>query len=254
MAQVSDKVSKRTFLNTISCQYPRSCMESKIRQKSVAKILPVSLLVLLFAVALVTVFVQADSYGITLDEPNLDSYGRLALAWYQTLGRDQSSTHYHGSRYRLEHGAIFDVIVALAQQTFGQTWHTRAVVTGLAAVVGVLAIALCGFELGGWWAAFLAALGLWLYPCFFGAIFNNPKDIPFTSATALVLWAVLLLVRKWEMQWRDLIKNTILVGFLIGFATSIRIVAIFWYGIQCSSFCLPDGGSVMDEAHLKRKR
>src|SRR5260370_36397152 len=96
-----------------SCQYPRSCMESKIRQKSVAKILPVSLLVLLFAVALVTVFVQADSYGITLDEPNLDSYGRLALAWYQTLGRDQSSTHYHGSRYRLEHGAIFDVIVAL---------------------------------------------------------------------------------------------------------------------------------------------
>ncbi len=146
--------------------------------------------------------------------------------------RERSKLHtLPWQRYRLEHGAIFDVIVALAQQTFGQPWHTRAVVTGLAAVVGVLAIALCGFELGGWWAAFLAALGLWLYPCFFGAIFNNPKDIPFTSATALVLWAVLLLVRKWEMQWRDLIKNTILVGFLIGFATSIRIVAIFWYPV-----------------------
>src|SRR5437660_1715400 len=109
--------------------------------------------------------------------------------------------------------------------------NTRAVMTGLAGVTGVLAIALCGFELGGWWAAFLAALGLWLYPRFFGAIFNNPKDIPFASVTALALWAILLLVRRWPMKQSYLIKNAVLVGFLIGLAISLRIVAIFWYPV-----------------------
>ena len=229
MAQVSDKVSRRALALGSVRSYLNSCMKLEIRQISVAKILPVLLLALLFAVALVTVFVQADSYAISTDEAHIDSFGQSVLAWYQTLGKDDSFMHYTG--HRLEHGAIFDVIVALAQQTFGQRWHTRAVVNGLAGVVGVLAIALCGFELGGWWAAFLAALGLWLYPRFFGAIFNNPKDIPFASATALVLWAVLLLVRQWRCVGRYLIKNVVLVGFLIGLAISLRIVAIFWYPV-----------------------
>jgi len=206
-------------------------MELKIRQKYIAKILPFLLLAILFATALVTVFVQADSYGITVDEPTQNSYGRSVLAWYQTHGGNQSFLHYPKTLYIPEHGAAFEVIVALAQQTFGYPWHTRAVITGLSAVVGIIGMALCGFELGSWWGAFLAALGLWLYPRFFGAIFNNSKDIPFTSATALVLWAVLLLVRRWKLRWRYLIGNTILAGFLIGFAIAIRIPALFWYVI-----------------------
>jgi 4-amino-4-deoxy-L-arabinose transferase-like glycosyltransferase len=227
MERVSDKMGRRA-LGRVS-QYLSSCMNLEIRQISIAKILPVLLLILLFAVVLVTIFVQADSYGITFDEPLQDSYGRSVLSWYQTLGRDQSFMHYRQRFYMPEHGAISEVIVALAQQTFGRPWHTRAVMTGLAGGMGVLAMALCGFELGGWWAAFFAALGLWLYPRFFGAIFNNSKDIPFASATALVLWAMLLLVRKWGCTGEYLIKNAVLVGFLIGLATSIRIVGIFWY-------------------------
>ncbi len=193
--------------------------------------LPFSLLALLLASACVSVFVHADSYGITVDEPLQDAYGRSVLAWYQTLGHDQRFMYEAKGSHMPEHGAIFEVIVALAQQTFGHPWHTRAVVTGLAGVVGVLAMALCGYELGGWWAALLAAWGLWLYPRFFGAIFNNSKDIPFTSATALVMWAMLLLVRQWEMNVGYLIRNSVLVGFLIGFAIAIRITALFWYPV-----------------------
>src|SRR5437667_103538 len=107
---------------------------------------------------------------------------------------------YHPSSSIQKHGAIFDVIIAEAQRVFGQQWHTRAVINGLAAFVGVVAIALCGLELGGWWAALLAALSLWLYPRFFGAMFNNSRDIPFTSVTILILWAVLIFVRQWEMR------------------------------------------------------
>src|SRR5712664_829756 len=94
MARVSDKMGRRALVLDRVSQYLSSCMKLEIRQISIAKILPVLLLVLLFAVVLVTIFVQADSYGITFDEPLQDSYGRSVLSWYQTYGRDQSFMHY----------------------------------------------------------------------------------------------------------------------------------------------------------------
>ena len=123
---------------------------------------------------------------------------------------------------------FFEVIVAVAQKIFGHEWYTRAVVNGLAGVVGVLAIALCGYELGGYWLAFVAGLFLWLYPRIFGSIFNNSKDIPFAAAMTLILWAVLMLVGQWNAKHRY-VRNSILVGLFIGIALSIRVTAIIWY-------------------------
>src|SRR5437588_12686909 len=78
--------------------------------------------------------------------------------------------------------------------------------------------------------ALLAALTLWLYPRFFGAIFNNSKDIPFASAYVLVLWAVLLLVRYWGNTRRSLLTS-VLVGGLVGLAVSVRVNAVVWYAM-----------------------
>ena len=93
-----------------------------------------------------------------------------------------------------------------------------------------MAIALCGYELGGYWIAFLAALGLWLYPRYYGAIYNNPKDIPAAVTMMFILWAALLLIKQWDQQMR-FIRNSILVGFCIGLAASIRVNAVIWYAI-----------------------
>jgi hypothetical protein len=94
-----------------------------MKQKLVAKILPLSLLGLLLVTALVIVFTQADQYGITIDEPEEDAYGQLSLAWYNTLGKDTSFlTAFPKSSIQL-HGAIFEVIVAEAQHIFAQPWH-----------------------------------------------------------------------------------------------------------------------------------
>jgi hypothetical protein len=193
--------------------------------------LPISLLVALLGTALITVFMQAGQYGITIDEPIQDQYGRSTLAWYESMGKDISFlTSYPASDFQPQHGAAFETLVAAAQQVFGHQWYTRAVVNGLAGVVGVVAIALCGLELGGWWMALLAALSLWLYPRFFGAIFNNSKDIPFASAYVLVLWSVLLLVRHWGDRRRSLLMS-ILVGVLVGIAVSVRVNAVVWYAM-----------------------
>ena len=206
-------------------------MRKSVKQHAFSHILPICLLVVLLGIALVTVFMQADQFGITIDEPLQDQYGRSTLAWYESMGRDTSFlTSYPASDFQPQHGSAFETLVAAAQQIFDHQWYTRAVVTGLAGVVGVVAIALCGLELGGWWTALLAALSLWLYPRFFGAIFNNSKDIPFASAYLLVLWAVLLLVRYWGNTRRSLLTS-VLVGNLVGLAVSVRVNAVVWYAM-----------------------
>jgi hypothetical protein len=101
--------------------------------------------------------------------------------------------------------------------------------TGLAGVAGVIAVALCGYEISGTWGALLAALGLWLYPRYFGAMWNNPKDVPFAAAMTWILWATILLVKHWKS--RRFLWYCALVGFCIGFAASIRVTAVIWYGI-----------------------
>jgi 4-amino-4-deoxy-L-arabinose transferase-like glycosyltransferase len=194
-----------------------------------SKWLPLCLLGMLFIAALAWVFGQADQYGLTVDEPLQDAYGRLVLSWYHTRGQDtRFLTAFPADLYMPQHGAIFEVIVAEAEQLFGNPWHTRAIVNGLAGVVGVAAVALCGFELGGWWVALLAALSLWLYPRYFGAVFNNSKDIPFAAAMTLALWAVLLLARNWDMKRKYLI-HSVHAGFFIGAAAAIRVTAVLWY-------------------------
>src|SRR5215469_13957717 len=131
--------------------------------------LPCFLFGLFLVMMLVTVFARAGDYGLTTDEAMHDNYGQSVLAWYRTLGKDQSFLHFPVNAYEPEHGAIFDVVVAVAQHLFHHQWYTEAIITALAGVLGIVGLALCGLELGGWWFALLAALSLWLYPRYFGA-------------------------------------------------------------------------------------
>ncbi len=193
-----------------------------------SKLIPLILLVCLFLIIIFTVFFEANDYGITMDEPMQNSYGHLVLSWYTSLGKDNSFLQYNSDGYLPGHGPFFEVIVAVAQKIFGHEWYTRTVVNGLAGVIGVIAIVLCGYELGGYWLAFVAGLFLWLYPRIFGSIFNNSKDIPFAAAMTLILWAVLMLISQWNYK-RRYVRNSILVGLFLGMAIAIRATAIIWY-------------------------
>jgi len=202
-----------------------------MRKELFTKFAPLLLLGLLVLIGLVTVFTQADDYGLTIDEELQDQYGQYVLKWYTTLGKDTSfMTAYNPGLFQPQHGIIFDVVVAEVQHLTGERWHTIAIMNGLVGLLGIVAIALCGYELVGYWGALLAAIGLWLYPRYYGAIFNNPKDIPAAVATVFVLWGVLLLIRQWNDQ-KKYIKNSILVGFFIGVSAAIRVNAVIWYPI-----------------------
>ena len=204
-----------------------------MKKVSLSKSLPLLLLGGLLLTGLITVFIQADNYGISRDEPTQDRYGQAVLQWYLTLDKDRSFlTVFQSDAHMPEHGGFFDAIIAAVQDEFppADHWHVRRIITALSGLVGIVAIALCGYELGGYWIAFLAALGLWLYPRYYGAIYNNPKDIPAAVTMTFILWAALLLSKQWDQQMR-FIRNSILVGFCIGLAASIRVNAVIWYAI-----------------------
>lgn len=198
-----------------------------------SKYLPLILLSLLLITGLVTIFMQADNYGITIDEPQQDTYGHAVMEWYATFGKDTSFLTAFPSDANLpEHGGIFDAGIAAIQHFFptSEHWHVRRIVTALCGLLGLVAIALCTYELGmgSYWMAFLAACALWFYPRYYGAIYNNSKDIPAAVTTMLVLWAVLVFIRQWESK-KHSIRNSLLVGFCIGLAVAVRVPDVIWY-------------------------
>ncbi len=216
------------------------------------KMLPLYLCIVLLIVMLITVVTQVQSYGLTTDEGMQSNYGQAVFAWYRTLGKDQSFLHFPADAHEPEHGPFFLVIVAAAEHVLHHQWNVEAALIALSGVLGVIMLGLCGFELGGWWFALLAALSLWLYPRFFGAIFNNPKDIPFTTATILVLWSTLLLIKQWG-QSRKYLRNSLLVAFFLAVAVAIRVNAITWYGtlaLMGAGWWLLNWRRTLQENHL----
>ena len=225
----------RWLLDTNRNNHTASFQESdgKALKKNLflTKRLPLYMLGILLLVMLVTLVTQATSANLTTDEGLRMDYGLSVYRWYHSLGKDQLFLEYPEDEYEPEHGVIFDAFVAGITQIFHtDEWATEAICIGLAGILGVVAIALCGFELGGWWFALLAALSLWLYPRYFGAIFNNPKDIPFTAANTFLLWSVLLLMKYWGNRKKTL-RNSLLVGFFLALAVAIRVNGILWYAI-----------------------
>lgn len=141
-------------------------------------------------------------YGISWDEPVQNTYGKLSLAYYLTLGRDRSSFTYVNLYW---YGALFDTLAAAANRLspFGE-YDTRHLLNALVGLAGLAATWRLGRLLGGARAGLLALVLLAATPVWYGNAFVNPKDIPFAAAMA---WAGVFLVaiarRLPERRWRD---------------------------------------------------
>jgi hypothetical protein len=199
------------------------------RHRLWSTVVPAAALAALLLGLLVFVVTQAHVYGRTYDEILQDDYGKRTLAWYLSAGRDHGFLAYPDYYQMPQHGPFVETIVATVQRLTGEDWTTRSIVTGMLSILGVLAIAACGFELGGWWLALLCAAGLALYPRYTGAMLNNSKDLPFTAAMTLVLWLVLRLLRRWDGPGRGWVGGSVAIGVAIGAAASIRVVAVVWF-------------------------
>ena len=203
------------------------------RSVRLSRTAPFALLAVFLVTTLMTTLTQAHCYGVTIDEPLQQVYGQHVLAWYRSLGRDRSFlTAFPAVVHMPEHGGIVDAVIAALQSWFPgvDPWLMRRLASGVIGWLGVVAIALCGYELGGPWAALAASIGLWLYPRYYGAMYNNPKDVPAAVSLLFVLWATLLLVRFWAQPVRRY-EIAVLLGCSLGAATAIRVTALTWFGV-----------------------
>ncbi|MBV1849314.1 glycosyltransferase family 39 protein [Catellatospora tritici] len=194
--------------------------------------LPYTLLGLVLAVVTWVTLATARYHGRTYDEYMQDDYGARVLKFYLSFGHDRSFLEMPDYLYMPQHGSGYEVIVAFFQQLTGEVWQTRTMVNACFGLLGILIVALAGRELAGPWGALAAATGLALYPRYTGQLPNNSKDVPMAVAMALVLWLVLRLLRRWSRPQRPSgVLALAAVGAAIGFAASIRVNALLWFGL-----------------------
>jgi tetratricopeptide (TPR) repeat protein len=183
-----------------------------------------SLLALLFIVCLIV----TPQYGITGDEVTQWKYGDLVWKYIKTFGGDrtiftdayvaESPLKYYGGFYDGVAAMLIDIFHPRDEFLLRHFWN---ITFGFAGVIlgGLLARELTG----GWRAAIITVIFLVVTPRYFGELFNNPKDIPFTTGYLAALLCIIRWLKKLENpSW----KTTIWLGLSIALSISVRIGGI----------------------------
>lgn len=174
--------------------------------------------------------------GLTWDETVQRIYGDHVLAWY-TSGFSERGALSYINLYL--YGGLFDLPAQWVISTGLSPWgvyETRHVLTALVAVGGIVATWLAARRIAGPRAAFAAGAMLALTPAWVGHGLFNPKDIPFGTAAAFLMYACTrIAMRRGSASWRD----AVLAGVSLGFVLGIRAGGMFMVAYPIVAACLP---------------
>lgn len=155
---------------------------------------------LLCAAAAIGIATAVD-YGITTDEWNADSYGKMALAWYtsgftnRTMFTDVEPTLWY-------YGPWFHMLTAAIQSIgLAEHWAVRHALTFLAGLAGIaMLLPMARLAVGRW--AGLAAVTLCLSSGYlYGNLFFTPIDIPFLFAMTAATLAIVVMAGRPLPSW-----------------------------------------------------
>ncbi|WP_448189455.1 glycosyltransferase family 39 protein [Azospirillum sp. sgz301742] len=171
---------------------------------------------------LVIVALSFQDYGITTDEEVQHIYGKELLSFYLSGFQDQSAFHFKDLYL---YGGLFDLVVAvlLPVSPFDE-YATRHLLCGLLGVVGVAGTWRLGRQLGGPRAGLLAAALLALSGVYYGAMFNNTKDVPFAAG---MVWMLYFATRILQQMPRPSRSASLKFGLMLGLSLGIRVGAVF---------------------------
>ncbi len=194
--------------------------------------------VILFIVLAVLIVTTFRSYGITWDEPENDHYGYLIVKYYLALlhGKyDSSAVNLPISIY----GGLFNTIqtLAIAMSPVGP-YETRHFINAIAGLLGIIGCWKVGRALAGPAGGFWAALLMTVTPRYYGAMFNNPKDIPSAVAYIWSIYYLVLAVKHLPRVPKSLIvKLSLAIGFALGIRTGAFLL-VFYLGLIWLGFGL----------------
>ncbi|HVV80306.1 MAG TPA: glycosyltransferase family 39 protein [Pseudolabrys sp.] len=188
---------------------------------------PYDIAVAVLAIVLVTaVSATLKSYAISNDEEVQQRYGELIVAYYLSGFRDQALFHY--SNLYL-YGGLFDVIAVLAERAlpFLDAYLVRHILSSLTGLAGIAGAWAAARLIAGPRAGAIAAFALAVSGCWYGAMFNHTKDIPFAAA---MIWAIYFLLRTARELPQPRWRNVNAFGLLLGAALGIRVLGLLLVG------------------------
>ncbi|MBK8210273.1 MAG: glycosyltransferase family 39 protein [Rhodospirillales bacterium] len=148
----------------------------------------------LFAVLAGLVALTFRDYGITTDEYVQQVYGEKLWAFYLSGFADRSAFDFENLYL---YGGLFDMVAVALQHILPfETYDTRHLLCGLVGVLGIVGIRQLARQIGGPRVGFIAAAMLALTASWYGAMFNNTKDIPFAVGMTWLLYLTCLIVDR----------------------------------------------------------
>ncbi len=181
-------------------------------------------------VALVIMSVMSFSYGISGDEQDMAEYGKKALNFYTSFGKDTSLyiTPLDKDKVLRYYGAWFDVSAAIAVKV-SPAWEydTRHLLNSWIGWLGMLFAGLMAGQIAGWRAAIFGFLLLFFSPSYFGHSMNNPKDVPFAMAMMMSLYYFVRVLREMPAPKRSTMA---MAALGIGLAIGARVGGLMLFG------------------------
>jgi branched-subunit amino acid transport protein AzlD len=168
------------------------------------------------------VFITYDDYGVTWDEQLHQDYGYYIWHFYLSLGQDLRAAELGSMSL---YGAIYDLITyPFSRLSFlGDTYESRHFANALFGLLGIFAAYKIATLLRNQIAGIIAVLCMALTPCYYGHMFNNPKDIPFAVA---YLWSVYFLL-KWSKSPLSIsLKDSLFLSLALAFTFAVRIAGL----------------------------
>jgi hypothetical protein len=176
--------------------------------------------ILLFCLAVIASLTFRD-YGISTDEEVQHIYGQKLLAFYTSGFQDWSAFTFKDLYL---YGGLFDLAVALLVPVSPfEEYETRHLLCAIVGVLGIAGTWRLGRLLAGPRAGFLAAVMLALSGVYYGAMFNNTKDVPFAAG---MVWTIYFATRM-ALQFPKPRRSAVLkFGVALGLSLGIRVGAI----------------------------
>ncbi len=176
----------------------------------------------LFILLAVLVVLTFQDYGISTDEYVQQVYGEDLWAFYRSGFADRSAFHFDNLYL---YGGLFDMLAVALQHVLPlEPYDTRHLLCGLDGVLGIAGTWRLAREIGGPRVGFLAAALLSLTASWYGAMFNNTKDIPFAAGMVWALYFACLLIADLP---RPRLRHALWFGATLGLTAGIRVGAFF---------------------------
>ncbi|WP_245593465.1 glycosyltransferase family 39 protein [Azospirillum halopraeferens] len=165
------------------------------------------------------------NYGITIDEEVQHLYGKKLLAYYASGFADHSAFVFKDLFY---YGGLFDLTVAalLPVSPFAE-YDTRHLLCAAIGIIGIAGAWRLARRLGGPRAGFLAAALLALTGVYYGAMFNNTKDVPFAAG---MVWALYFATCILDQAPRPRRTTVLKFGLVLGLTLATRVGGVLAVG------------------------